>query len=287
MSRYRRFAERYFNNIAIRGSKEWMVSCTFHGGNDSLQFNIESGQWICFGCGKGGSISSLTDEDVPDYAPSLGSLRDRLETLKGRGTRLDVLPAEWLQQFNVGHDYWESRGLAERTVRRWGLGYDFSDDTVTIPLWTTDKQGVYGVIKRSLDPDALIRYRYPKGFVRRQYLYGEHDIEHESIVFVTEGSIDAIAASETGYGAVAVLGSSLSQVQLDRLMRLHPRHTVLAFDNDKAGREATDKAKLLLRGRSFSVIEWPGGIKDFGDLDKSERIELVEEHITSAKIAAC
>lgn len=282
MARFTRFAEGFFSNIALRGGAEWMVNCPFHGGSDSLQFNVNTGSWYCFGCHKGGSIDRLTDQTVPDYTPTMAQLRHTLNRLMNDDGPM-VLPKEWLAQFDIPHDYWtEVRGLKEGTVRAWKLGYDIDSDAVTIPLRTYDGRAIHGVIKRLLDPDANIRYRYPKGFERKSYLFGEYLVPLESkALFVTEGSLDAIEAWECGVDAVAVLGSSLTRPQRERLLKLCPQRIVLAFDNDAAGEHATEAALESLRGFNVSVLEWPNNVKDFGELSIEDRTDLIEENLTT------
>jgi len=275
---FARFADKFFQNVALRSGTEWMVSCPFHGGHDSLQFNVKTGKWVCFGCGKGGSIQHLTDEEVPDYTPSMADLRSTLRKLQEEHPDRMSLPVEWLAQYDIEHVYWSQRGLFDETIAAWRLGYDIEDNAATIPLWAHDGGSIHGVIKRSLDPDVELRYRYPRGFNRQHHLYGEHRVRRGGVLYVTEGSIDAIACSEAGQPAVAVLGSSLTKMQRERLLRLLPERIVLAFDNDKAGRTATDRARSSLRGYAVSVFEFPGGIKDFGDLDYDERVTLIKEH---------
>lgn len=52
----------YFEEQGLRltGRGKWRTTeCKFHGGSDSLRFNVASGAWVCMSCGaKGGDVLS-------------------------------------------------------------------------------------------------------------------------------------------------------------------------------------------------------------------------------------
>lgn len=70
--------------------------------------------------------------------------------------------------------------------------------------------------------------------------------QHHREVIVTEGTIDALSATAAGYRAVAVLSAAYpDQVIAHELSRLS-EPLVIAFDQDKAGRAASDRLTALL-----------------------------------------
>src|SRR6185437_754301 len=81
---------------------------------------------------------------------------------------------------------------------------------------------------------------------------------------VAEGYMDVIALHRAGFGgAVAPLGTALTETQLHELWRLAPE-PVLCFDGDAAGRRAALRAlaralPLLQPGRSLRFAELPPG----------------------------
>jgi DNA primase len=86
--------------------------------------------------------------------------------------------------------------------------------------------------------------------------------EPNSAVIVVEGYMDVIALHRAGFGgAVAPLGTALTETQLHELWRLAPE-PVLCFDGDTAGRRAALRAlaralPLLQPGRSLRFAELP------------------------------
>jgi DNA primase len=83
-------------------------------------------------------------------------------------------------------------------------------------------------------------------------------------VIVVEGYMDVIALHRAGFGgAVAPLGTALTEAQLHELWRLVPE-PVLCFDGDSAGQRAALRAlaralPLLQPGRSLCFAELPAG----------------------------
>lgn len=83
-------------------------------------------------------------------------------------------------------------------------------------------------------------------------------------VIVTEGYTDVIALHQAGFGgAVAPLGTALTESQIEELWRLTPE-PVLCFDGDEAGRRAAGRAldRLLPRlvpGKTARFVFLPEG----------------------------
>jgi DNA primase len=86
-------------------------------------------------------------------------------------------------------------------------------------------------------------------FAKRRTLYGL-DVAREgarqgAVVVAVEGYMDVIALHQAGFaGAVAPLGTALTEEQLATLWRLSPM-PVLCFDGDAAGARAAARAALL------------------------------------------
>jgi hypothetical protein len=99
-----------------------------------------------------------------------------------------------------------------------------------------------------------------------------------SYAVLCEGPLDA---ARFGPGGLAVLGSSLSETELERLVRKF-RVVMLAFDDDKAGRDALRKIQGQLEHAKFAgqqmdfvvPLPLPPG-QDPGDLTKDAANEIV------------
>lgn len=83
-------------------------------------------------------------------------------------------------------------------------------------------------------------------FNKGQLLYAldraREAVRHDADVIVTEGYMDVIALSQAGFhGAVAPLGTALTESQIEELWRLAPE-PILCFDGDEAGQRAAARA---------------------------------------------
>ncbi|MEJ6402559.1 DNA primase [Yoonia sp. 2307UL14-13] len=83
-------------------------------------------------------------------------------------------------------------------------------------------------------------------------------------LIVAEGYMDVIALSEAGFeGAVAPLGTAITEHQLDMLWRIGPEPKIM-LDGDTAGRRAADRliplaVERLRGGNSLYFVELPDG----------------------------
>ena len=283
----------------IRTGDEQMVKCLFHDdSNASMQFNVDSGLYLCFACHAKGNIKSLErhlgvrisegEVDVVDIIARLDALRDQDTT-----PREAVLPESYLNQYKFPTDYWTERDFTQATIDSFDLGYDIMNDAVTIPLRNVNG-GLLGVIRRYNGKNVRHndRYRYPKGFKRASNLFASwlinQDDESDTVVLV-EGSTDAMAVWQAGHAAGAIYGSSLSGAQHRLLRRLGVVRVILAFDNDTAGEKARNGAlgyrSTVVRGQerwvydrasdlrhSFIVeeVSYPRGVKDPGGMNDTQ-----------------
>jgi hypothetical protein len=104
-----------------------------------------------------------------------------------------------------------------------------------------------------------------------------------------EGPLDVIQLHQAGFtNAVACLGTSVSELQLQLLRRHGMKHLLIALDGDSAGQSATEKLieqlqpQLVAGGLSASVVQLPEG-QDADGLIRSQGPTAVEGLIASAQ----
>lgn len=84
------------------------------------------------------------------------------------------------------------------------------------------------------DLDRPAKYLHSTGFSRDYYLYGEHLAVKGLPVVLVEGQFDTQALWQAGYNALGIMGSYLSDVQVQKLLQWFPDITGLP-DPDPAG----------------------------------------------------
>lgn len=246
--RYETIVDRHLNVVARSGA-EWMARCIWHDDSTaSLQINVDKGLYLCFACGARGNIKTLQKFlgiRIAEEAIDVNDIRARLDALRNPDADVQpVLEESYLDRFRFPSRQWEEWGFSPVTVASFDLGFDPIGNYLTIPVRNIRGE-LLGVIRRFLDDDYPVKYKYPKGFKRASNLFAswmvEHDEDTDTVVLV-EGAKDAMKVWQAGHAAMAVYGSSLSPTQVRVLRRLGVGRVVLFFDNDKAGKRCADSA---------------------------------------------
>ncbi len=119
------------------------------------------------------------------------------------------------------------------------------------------------------------RWAISRGFRKQQFLYNLAAAKRSENPFLVlvEGPSDAFRSLEAGFPAVALLGTDMSDVQVEKLAVLNKKITI-AFDNDKAGRENSPKIQARLAARGIETKIWhpPAPFKDVGEMPTQEVI---------------
>ena len=149
-------------------------------------------------------------------------------------------------------------------------GQDFFQQRVLIPI--RDESGrplaFTGRTITAGEPRKYVNTPATPIYDKSRVLFGldlaRRSIEEQGFATVMEGQFDVIAAHEFGVTtAVASSGTALTQEQV-RILHRFTDDVVLVFDNDRAGRAATDKAVrvALDAGMRTRVLRLDGEAKD-------------------------
>lgn len=176
----------------------------------------------------------------------------------------------------------KAKGFSEREIKQAGLTNRFGGDLfrgrLMVPL--ADAQGrVIGFTARDLagEPNAPKYINTPGTplYDKSRHIYGLHlakeSIRKSKFVVLAEGNLDVIASHQAGVKqCVATAGTALTEPQLKALNRF-TGDIRLAFDADRAGIAATERAIPIASkvGVSLSVITIPNG-KDPDELIRQD-----------------
>ncbi|MGE3073941.1 MAG: CHC2 zinc finger domain-containing protein [Dehalococcoidia bacterium] len=282
--------------------------CPFHGDTrPSLIVYPANRSYYCFGCGAGG--------DVIDFVGRLHAVDFREAVTLLAGAHVPAIPAGvsrpqavavpevdplkagplieaavvfyeealWSRPEALG--YLASRGIHERTVRRFRLGFgvpglaaQFRDRNLDIEtahqlgLLDEDRECFTG---RIIIPDVVegratwftgrrLSDREPRYLNLRlpKPLLGLASAKAAAVV-ITEGPFDWLTAVEWGFCAVALLGTRVPGRAAQLLERFEEVYLVL--DPDEAGREATAELCERLGDRAIPVV-LPAGVADLNGI---------------------
>ncbi len=147
-------------------------------------------------------------------------------------------------------------GLASRGKKA-GAAYDKFRDRLIFPV--LDVRGeVLGFSGRALADGQEPKYlNSPETLVfsKRRSLYGIHRAKNtkRGSILLVEGNVDVVTLHQAGFdNAVASMGTALTTEQT-RLISRYAKEIVLCYDNDPAGRKATERALDILKDSEFSV----------------------------------
>ena len=164
----------------------------------------------------------------------------------------------------------ESLGFSEKRIRDSGLFMErgaerFAGMVVVPDPVSSTGQATGGLVRwlagRAVDPDRTPRFQALPG-TKPVLGLGRLGPGPDWAV-VAEGLFDWLALTGWGIPAVAALGTQGVE-RVASSLRGCPR-VFLAFDNDDAGREATERLLTLL-GRRAAAVALPPGIGDVGEL---------------------
>ena len=150
--------------------------------------------------------------------------------------------------------YFAQRGISETTAERFGLGYDPERRCVVLPSGDGD------FIRRSIEGK---QYLNEKG--RPSPLFQKALLGGKELVFLTEGTFDALSAEELGCRAAALNGSGNREKAAAILRQLPERQSAMVLllpDADAAGdawaSALTEEFPWLYRCPPVPIAIWSG-----------------------------
>ena len=216
------------------------------------------------------------------------------------------LSKQIVQDFKIGYaptsgdalvKFLTKKGFTTKELSQAGLvnqyGGDLFRGRMTIPLMDSVGQ-VIGFTGRILvDDDKSPKYLntpqtllYDKG----RHVFGlsqaKEAIRVGDYAVIVEGNLDVISSHQVDISqVVATAGTAITENHLRALVRLS-NHVRLAFDGDKAGLAATERAIPIAQsvGVDLTIITLPGNAKDPDELIKQDP-KLWQQAIDSAEPA--
>jgi DNA primase len=218
------------------------------------------------------------------YQQSLLKNQHALEyVFKTRGLRKEIV-----QEFKIGYapdgrdalvQFLTKKGFSSKELSEAGLtnryGGDIFRGRMTVPLMDGSGQ-VIGFTGRIIidDPKAPKYLNTPQTLIydKSRHVFGlsqaKETIRTSDFTVMVEGNLDVVSSHQAGVkNVVASAGTALTEWHLKALSRLSS-HVRLAFDADKAGISATERAIPIAArvGVELSIVNMPEGAKDPDEL---------------------
>ncbi len=153
--------------------------------------------------------------------------------------------------------YFKDRGIGPKKAIRYGLGWcddGYFANRLVVPV-KRDGEVDFFVARymKAKPPDGVKKTLYPKGAKPGRHLFNYDRARYCDTIRIVEGVLDAI---HLGRSAVATFGTSLSQYQLELLMRTSAREIIIMWDRDAIDK-ARELADRLADLWSIRVVELP------------------------------
>jgi DNA primase len=281
-------------DIVGETSNDFLCLCPFHGNRHTPSFSVShtKGVYLCFNpsCGVSGNIVELIKEvshrndfEALRFISSIQqtsatSFEDELASILEDKPDFKEFPQNKLNELyesidDRAREYLASRGITQKSINHFKLGYSKSQDMVIVPVHSPDGIAV-GLVGRSIEGKS---FKNSTQLPRSKTMFNIHRAKREGgAIIVVESTFDAIKFFEAGFpNAVATLGGHLSKENIDNLNKYSSK-IIIATDNDEAGRklglEIAQKLKskeVLWASFNYGMI-YPHDAKDIGELTNEE-----------------
>ena len=180
---------------------------------------------------------------------------------------------EELDKYRYIHPYILKRGVSERIVELFDVGWDSKTDCITFPNLDKDGNCLF-VARRSVKQKF---FQYPSNVQKE--LYGIYQLYQlnpfPSEVYVCESMIDCLYLWTFDIPACAMNGLG-NEIQFRQLRDLPCRQLVLATDADEAGQAARKRIRMNMQNtKIIKEVVLPKGRKDINDCSAVEIQNLV------------
>ena len=161
--------------------------------------------------------------------------------------------------------------------------YDKFRNRLMLPV--IDVRGdVIGFTSRVMDDSTPKYLNTPETaiFKKRSILYGLNyakNTRRPNFILV-EGNMDVITLHQAGFdNAVATMGTALTEEHVHILSR-YTKELVLCYDNDSAGKDATQRAIALLKNSDIAVkvLQLPNRVTEDGQQVKQDADDFIKNH---------
>ena len=270
------------------------VNCPFHKGGlerkPSFGINIHNGKCNCFACDWRGDITDMISElfgrhDMGKYGESwlikhfnTFEVENRPVISFERGKpvqgKLEYVTEEELSSYRFYHPYMYKRGLTDKIIDLFDIGYDKNTTSITFPVRDIKGNTLF-IARRSINSK---HFNYPKGVDKP--LYGIYELSkfNPTEVIVCESMLDALSCWVHGKYAVAMNGLG-SELVYKQISELPVRKIILATDKDEAGMKARQTLRNKIKNKlimEYDYNSYPQNAKDINDMSEDEFLKLKE-----------
>lgn len=250
--------ENYLEPDGPNKQNEWYLKCPLHDDKKrSASLNVETWQWYCQACSRGGHVRDLVKEMQNQGEPAEAKSRRKKEEVEPLDPEDADLYHKWLMQDEVASNtLMARRGLNMKTLRKFQIGWHRGEQVYVIPVFDTEGSLVN---LRYYDPNPKDERRkiYSEAGHGEPVLYPISSLEYDEVV-LCEGEFDALATIQAGLPAITKTGGATTWNPAWN-EHFRGKTVYVCHDMDKAGQQANQVVVSNLRGiaEKLRVVELP------------------------------
>lgn len=278
-------------------------ACPLHNGNNPTAFvvNPDNNLYYCHtNCG-GGDIFTFVEKieevsfeeavrlvakifniDITNLTISLHRI-DLIKELNKWFAMIRSKQNNTMNTFDINtigtlYDINSYRNFNRDILTQFGIKYCTENKRIIVPIHYQEQ--CVGVSMRRTDNNPAKWIHQPTDIKTRQLLYNYDNIVKLKPLIIVEGAWDVLNYTQYGYeNVVSTFGAHMTNEQMILILQT-TYDIILAYDSDKAGIQATNKAIELLHNKvNISIANIPSG-KDAGELTQEELEASITNQLT-------
>ena len=162
--------------------------------------------------------------------------------------------------------YLTERGISPEVQRMFDCGFDAAKNAVVMPWHDPDGAPINAKWRATW---SKVFFYAKGGAPVRNMIYGIHLVYSRRIerAIIVESETDAMYLWSNGYPAIAVGGSTFTDIQAEMLRMSPAQAIVIGTDNDAAGEKLREEVAAKMRGYcELYDVRWPIPAKDANDV---------------------
>lgn len=299
--KYLKLLEKYDGRV--RNDKWFRMVCPFHDDRSpSLDVDLTKPGFKCWGCSKTGNYVDLISQLEGVSATTAMAIIAEFKSKSGFGgargklgvrkVRRYLNELEILEKFapvgkvTLGGEYLKDRKIDLRIAKKFGVRESNSfvrgwEDRVVFPIYDIDGN-LCSVEGRDVTDSNYLRYRKWEGSQSGLGIFGINLVPkrlYSNLMFIVEGAIDVLSIWLSGYVALGMSSSDVSNEQLGQLKRI-TNYPVVLLDGIKPGTEDDRQVtferlheKFSRKFSNYSIVEIKKEDTDPNDLLKSKKLK--------------
>jgi len=230
-----------------------------------------------------GDIHTFAINSLSHQTPS-SPVKSYLTNIRGYGI-------EDLKKMELGK-YLKSLNWSDAKIKEAYKALNYIGQTHKLVIPFKDSKGeTIGFAGRNIDykeTDTIGKYLYTKGLSRSGTLANAHNLNEKKSAVIVEGLLDSLSAQAKGIENVVSLGgTAFNKSQLALLQDKGVQSITLCLDNDKAGKEASNRIKEIIQHSKAEMrikeVTLPNNIKDPDQMIKEQGATAFSKSIADAK----